>query len=207
MAIKNNRMTAIVCHGPEDYRVEQLDRPVPGPQEMVIRISACGICASDCKCWSGAAMFWSGGNPVVKPPVVPGHEFFGVVDELGAGAGAHFGVKPGDRVVAEQIVPCDRCRYLPQRPILDVRNPSHLRLSARRGGWRHVGLHAHSADRARSCHSAGHAAGGRGHHRAAVLRHPHHQSRWHPTGRHGGDRRRRADRADDGPGGTAENPA
>ena len=115
MSQQNNRMTAIVCHGPEDYRVEQIERPHPGPSEMVIRISACGICASDCKCWSGARMFWGdqagGVAGWVKPPVVPGHEFFGVVDELGADAAAHFGVQTGDTVIAEQIVPCDRCRY------------------------------------------------------------------------------------------------
>ncbi len=107
----NTRMTAIVCHGPEDYRVEQVARPTPGPNEMVIRIGACGVCASDCKCWQGAKMFWGGDNPYVKPPVIPGHEFFGYVDELGEGAAERFGVKPGDTVIAEQIVPCDRCRF------------------------------------------------------------------------------------------------
>ncbi|CAH1649953.1 alcohol dehydrogenase catalytic domain-containing protein [Chelatococcus asaccharovorans] len=104
-------MRAIVCHGPEDYRVEDVSRPRPGEREMIIRIGACGVCASDCKCWSGAKMFWGGENPWVKAPVVPGHEFFGYVDELGAGAAEHFGVAMGDRVIAEQIVPCERCRY------------------------------------------------------------------------------------------------
>jgi len=107
----NRRMTAIVCHGPEDYRVEQVERPVPGEREMVLRIASCGICASDCKCWSGASMFWGGDNPYVKPPVIPGHEFYGHVDELGPGAAEHFGVSIGDRVIAEQIVPCDQCRF------------------------------------------------------------------------------------------------
>ena len=111
MRSANDRMTAIVCHAPEDYRVEKIARPVPGPREMVIRIGACGICASDCKCWSGAKMFWGGANPWVKAPVVPGHEFFGCVDALGDGAAEHFGVAMGDRVIAEQIVPCERCRY------------------------------------------------------------------------------------------------
>ncbi|MDQ6620356.1 MAG: alcohol dehydrogenase catalytic domain-containing protein [Pseudomonadota bacterium] len=103
-------MTAIVCHAPKDYRVEKVARPVPRAREMVIRITACGICASDCKCWSGAKMFW-GANPWVKAPVIPGHEFFGTVEALGEGAGEHFEVALGDRVIAEQIVPCDRCRY------------------------------------------------------------------------------------------------
>jgi erythritol/L-threitol dehydrogenase len=111
MPASNSRMTAIVCHGPEDYRVEEVARPVPGANELVVKIGACGICASDCKCWSGAQMFWGGKNPYVKPPVIPGHEFFGTVEELGPGAAEHFGVKPGDTVIAEQIVPCDRCRY------------------------------------------------------------------------------------------------
>jgi L-iditol 2-dehydrogenase len=104
-------MTAVVCHGPKDYRVETIRKPTPGPREMVIRITACGICASDCKCWSGAKMFWGGDKPWVKAPVVPGHEFFGYVEALGDGAAGHFGVKEGDRVIAEQIVPCERCRY------------------------------------------------------------------------------------------------
>ena len=110
--MSNGRMMrAVVCHGPKDYRVEQAPRPVAGNRELVIRIKACGICASDCKCWSGAKMFWGGDRPWVKAPVIPGHEFFGHVDELGEGAAEHFGVAPGDRVIAEQIVPCERCRY------------------------------------------------------------------------------------------------
>ena len=113
MNASNSRMTAVVCHGPEDYRVEQVDRPVAGPRELVIKITACGICASDCKCWSGAKMFWGGeGAPAyVKPPVIPGHEFFGEVADIGEGAAEHFGVKSGDRIIAEQIVPCDHCRF------------------------------------------------------------------------------------------------
>lgn len=109
----DDRMTAIVCHAPQDYRVERIAKPSAGPREVIIRIAACGICASDCKCWSGAKMFWGGNGaaPWVKAPVIPGHEFFGYVEELGEGAAAHFGVAKGDRVIAEQIVPCERCRY------------------------------------------------------------------------------------------------
>jgi L-iditol 2-dehydrogenase len=104
-------MTAIVCHAPKDYRVEQVSKPRARAHELVIRIAACGICASDCKCYSGAKMFWGGPSPWVKAPVIPGHEFFGYVEEIGVGAAEHFGVKQGERVIAEQIVPCGKCRY------------------------------------------------------------------------------------------------
>ncbi len=43
--------------------------------------------------------------------MIPGHEFFGEVAEIGDGAAEHFGVSPGERVIAEQIVPCEKCRY------------------------------------------------------------------------------------------------
>lgn len=106
-------MLAVVCHAPKDYRLEQVGRPHAGPGELVIAIDACGICASDCKCWSGAGMFWGadGQPPVVKAPVIPGHEFFGRVVEIGAGAAERFEVRLGERVIAEQIVPCDKCHY------------------------------------------------------------------------------------------------
>ncbi|WP_435103283.1 zinc-binding dehydrogenase [Arhodomonas sp. AD133] len=104
-------MNAVVCHGPYDYRLEQREVPRVGPNELILKIVACGICASDCKCRSGARMFWDGDEPWVKAPVVAGHEFFGEVVELGEGAGEHFGIGLGERAIAEQIVPCGKCRY------------------------------------------------------------------------------------------------
>jgi erythritol/L-threitol dehydrogenase len=118
---------AVECHGPRDYRVNRSrPRPQCGPNELILRVSACGICASDCKCFAGAAMFW-GDSPWVKAPVVPGHEFYGVVEELGEGAVEHFSsgkeislLQKGARVIAEQIVPCGRCAYVhPHRRLPD----------------------------------------------------------------------------------------
>jgi L-iditol 2-dehydrogenase len=107
-------MLALVNHGPLDYRLERIARPKPKANELVIAVGACGICAGDDKCHAGAAMFWGGaegGDPWVRTPVVPGHEFFGTVVEIGEGAEEHFGVRLGERVVAEQIVPCGHCRF------------------------------------------------------------------------------------------------
>ncbi|MES1952937.1 zinc-binding dehydrogenase [Salinisphaera hydrothermalis] len=106
-------MQAIVCHGPEDYRFEAVARPSAGPGEVILKIGACGICASDVKCRGGAAMFWGNESQPswVKAPVVAGHEFFGEVIELGEGAGERTGLAIGDRAIAEQIVPCGECMY------------------------------------------------------------------------------------------------
>lgn len=106
-------MPAVICHGPEDYRLEERPVPQPGPGEVVIRVRSTGICASDIKCYSGAKLFWGDGQRAgyCQPPVTPGHEFVGEVVALGEGAGAKYGLELGDRAVSEQIVPCWRCRY------------------------------------------------------------------------------------------------
>lgn len=115
MKFHQQDMLAVVCHAPKDYRLQKLKRPKAGRNEVIIQIASCGICASDCTCHAGAARFW--GDPArnkpayVKPPVIPGHEFWGTVVELGDGAAEFHGVQIGQRVIAEQIVPCGRCRY------------------------------------------------------------------------------------------------
>jgi erythritol/L-threitol dehydrogenase len=107
----NSSMIAVRAHAPHDYRLETIPIPRLAPQEVLIRVDAAGICGSDGKCYSGGAMFWSGDPSWVKAPVTPGHEFVGTVTELGAGARERHGVEIGDRVIAEQIYPCERCRY------------------------------------------------------------------------------------------------
>ena len=109
----NATMPAVVNHGPENYQLEMLPRPTPGPGEALVRVEAVGICASDLKCYHGAAKFWGDEqrSAYVETPVVPGHEFVGIVEELDAEAKARWGVDVGDRVVAEQIIPCESCRY------------------------------------------------------------------------------------------------
>ncbi len=52
-------MRAVRCVGPEDYRLEEWPVPTPGPGEVLIKLDACGVCASDVKCFVGAPMFWT----------------------------------------------------------------------------------------------------------------------------------------------------
>lgn len=106
-------MLAVRAFGPRDYRVETVLVPAPGPGEVLIEVGACGICASDMKCWLGGEMFWGkpGGRGYADPGAIAGHEYGGTVVALGEGASERHGVQLGDRVVAEQIVPCQVCRY------------------------------------------------------------------------------------------------
>jgi threonine dehydrogenase-like Zn-dependent dehydrogenase len=106
-------MRAVVCHGPGDYRLEETPAPRPGPGEVVIRVEACGICASDVKCYSGAALFWGDARRpgFAQAPITAGHEFVGAVVGLGEGAAERYGLQVGDRAISEQIVPCWECRF------------------------------------------------------------------------------------------------
>ncbi len=106
-------MQAVVCHGPLDYKLEEVPVPVRGPGELLVKVEAVGICASDLKCYHGASKFWGDETRPAwaETEVVPGHEFVGTIVELDDEARAHWKVDVGDRVVAEQIVPCWKCRY------------------------------------------------------------------------------------------------
>jgi threonine dehydrogenase-like Zn-dependent dehydrogenase len=106
-------MQAVVCHGPEDYRLEEWPAPTPGPGEVVVRVRSAAICASDLKCYTGAPLFWGDADRdgYCQPPVIPGHEFVGQVAALGEGAGEKHGLKLGDIAISEQIVPCWECRF------------------------------------------------------------------------------------------------
>lgn len=107
-------MRAVLCHAPRDYRLSTLPVPAPGPFELLLKVSRCGLCAGDAKCHAGADMFWGTGDyttPYVDPPCVAGHEFVGIVAALGPGAGARHGVEIGDQCTAEQVVACKDCIY------------------------------------------------------------------------------------------------
>jgi len=106
-------MRAVVACGPHDYRMTELPVPVPGPEEVLVRVLSTGICASDIKCYTGAALFWGDGKSdgYCQAPITPGHEFVGRVVAMGEGAGERHRLGIGDHAVSEQIVPCGSCRY------------------------------------------------------------------------------------------------
>ncbi len=79
-----------------DIRVEQSARPEVGPDDILVRASACGICSGDIMPWYIRR----------KAPLVLGHEPVGVVEEAGA---AVRGFRPGERVFVHHHAPCFDC--------------------------------------------------------------------------------------------------
>jgi len=88
-------MRAAVFHGPNDLRVEQVERPHAGPGEAVVRITLTTICGTDLHILRG--------EYPVRRGLVVGHEPVGVIEELGAGV---TGYALGDRVLIGAITAC-----------------------------------------------------------------------------------------------------
>ncbi len=91
-------MKAAVYYNNSDVRVEEMPVPEIGPDEMLVRVEASGICGSDVMEW----------YRIKKAPLVLGHEVAGVVDNVGRLVTKF---RPGDRVSVAHHVPCNTCRY------------------------------------------------------------------------------------------------
>jgi len=94
---------AAVQTGPRQIEVREFPRPVIGPDDGgLLRIEACGICGSDVEQYRGhLSSQWL--------PMVPGHEPLGIIEEVSPRAAERWGVKPGDRVAVEILIPCRSC--------------------------------------------------------------------------------------------------
>ena len=96
-------MKAAVYHGSGDLRVEEVPVRKLKDNEVKIQVKYCGICGTDIHIFHG-----DGGCCDVTPPLVPGHEFSGVVAEVGAGVKT---VKVGDRVTGDPNDMCGECYF------------------------------------------------------------------------------------------------
>jgi 2-desacetyl-2-hydroxyethyl bacteriochlorophyllide A dehydrogenase len=98
-------MQALQISAPGQAALVDLPVPAPGPEEVLVRVAAAGICGSDLELWDGTRP-----SPYARYPIVPGHEWAGTVDAVGATVRD---LRPGDPVVAEGFRACgtcDRCR-------------------------------------------------------------------------------------------------
>jgi alcohol dehydrogenase len=83
---------------------EERDLPVPGPQEMRIRVEACGVCHSD-------SLTVEGYMPGIQYPRIPGHEVIGVIDAIGPGVqGWNVGARAGVGWFGGSCGYCGHCR-------------------------------------------------------------------------------------------------
>lgn len=95
--------------------------PECGPGDAIIKVEACGICRSDYTLWNGG-MEWLGLVPPL--PAVLGHEYCGVVEEVG---GSVTGFRKGDRVVSPFGHACGKCEFCDdghQNVCADIQIPS-----------------------------------------------------------------------------------
>lgn len=95
---------ACVLYGKGDIRIEEREIGEIGPDQVLVRVGAGGICGSDIH------YFWDGGigSIQVSEPIILGHEVAGIVEGVG---GAVAKIKPGDRVAVCPSRPCGRCHF------------------------------------------------------------------------------------------------
>ncbi|HLF76079.1 MAG TPA: alcohol dehydrogenase catalytic domain-containing protein [Dehalococcoidia bacterium] len=93
-------MKACVFRGPGDVVVVDAPMPEAGRGEVLIRVAAAGLCASDVRVYKG--------EKYAKPGVIPGHEFSGVIAGLGNGVE---GLSVGQHVALCPIVACGVCEF------------------------------------------------------------------------------------------------
>lgn len=96
-------MKAAVLHAAGDLRVEQVPVPTLGPDDALVRVRVCGICASDVHYYVHGRI----GTYVVEEPMIVGHELAGDVVAVGSNVSR---LAVGTRVALEPGVTCGHCR-------------------------------------------------------------------------------------------------
>lgn len=94
------RARAMVQTGIRRYEPRAFDAPAIGAEEGLLRVERSGICGSD----------WSQYQRGYPKAVIPGHEPVGIIEAIGDVAAARWGVRVGDRVAVETMLPCGYCR-------------------------------------------------------------------------------------------------
>lgn len=116
-------MKALVLHGIGDLRLDTVKEPKAGDNEVLIAVKAAGICGSDIsRVYQTGAYFY---------PLIPGHEFSGIVAETGNGVDAGW---QGQRVGIFPLIPCNSCALCRKKQYELCRHYSYLG-SRRDGGF------------------------------------------------------------------------
>ena len=94
-------MKALLLTAPSRLELTDFPDPIPGDDEVLLRIRACGICGSDIHGWDGS----SGRR---RPPLIMGHEASGEIISVGPRVERW---RPGDRVTFDSTIYCGQCAY------------------------------------------------------------------------------------------------
>jgi threonine dehydrogenase-like Zn-dependent dehydrogenase len=95
-------MKALAYHGATDVRVEEVPDPhIQADDDIVVRVTATAICGSDLHIYRGKI-------PRVETGDILGHEFMGIVEDVGPEVGA---LRRGDRVVVPFVIACGECFF------------------------------------------------------------------------------------------------
>jgi len=127
---------AVVWNSPHDVRVERVKDPeILNPRDAIVRVTATAICGSDLHLYNGFM-------PTMKPGDVLGHEFMGIVEEVGPGIRT---VRPGDRVIVPFNIACGNCEpcVREQWSLCDNSNPN-ASMAERLYGYSGAGLFGYS---------------------------------------------------------------
>jgi len=123
-------MKAIRYHGPRDMRLEEVDEPDVGPDDVLIRVRAAGLCGTDLEVYDGVMFYFTSG--MTYTPITTGHEWAGEVVQLGSNVS---GFAVGDRVTGECSAGCLKCRYCTRGWYNQCPNRTETGLLNREGGF------------------------------------------------------------------------
>jgi L-iditol 2-dehydrogenase len=97
-------MKIALLQEPLSMRIQEVDKPAIGPQEVLVKIAACGVCGTDVDAYLGKVpRGWT-----ITYPFRMGHELAGTVVEVGDEL---TNIQPGDRVVPDGRLTCGHCYY------------------------------------------------------------------------------------------------
>ncbi|MEZ4500404.1 MAG: 2,3-butanediol dehydrogenase [Thermomicrobiales bacterium] len=124
-------MKAALYFGNRDIRVETVPDPAPGPNDLVLKVGACGICGTDLEEYTIGPLFIPSDAPHPLTgktlPIIMGHEFAGEVVDVGSRV-TRF--KPGDRVGPDVLLTCGECYWCKRHQVATCPNQGALGLAA-----------------------------------------------------------------------------
>lgn len=99
-------MKVLLAYAPGELRVVEMEKPKPGPREILAKVAHCGVCATDIAIYKGTLELGEGNNPIY--PVRVGHEWSGVVVDTGSET---WRLKPGDPIISDTGYSCGECEF------------------------------------------------------------------------------------------------